>query len=177
MRIRSLSVLAGSLVVAGSLFAPLTALANAAPSRSAAPQTVQACVSGQLVNWLNTSGNGYAGGVDYELQFTNISPRECSLYGFPGVSAVNLAGHRIGNPATRGGAAGRTVAVAPGATARVQLQVVDTGNFPRSTCRPVTAAGLRVYAAGLRTSDVIPFPVSVCSDPHTVSISVGATTG
>jgi hypothetical protein len=177
MRIRPSSIrVVGSLALVGALGLPLTGIASASSPRVSAPRPVPACASGQLVNWLNTAGNGYAGGVDYVLQFTNISTHVCFLYGFPGVSAVNLTGHRIGDPATRNGSVSHSVDVAPGATARAQLQVVETGNFPRSTCKPVTAAGLRVYAAGLKSSDVIPFPFSVCSNPHTVSISVGTTT-
>lgn len=138
------------------------------------PRTAPACTNGQLVNWLNTSGNGYAGGVEYQLQFTNISTHACSLFGFPGVSAVNLAGHQLGAAARRSGNATTRATIAAGGHATAALQIVDTGNFSPSACRAVTAAGLRVYAPNLTSSEVIPFPFSVCSRASTVSLGIQA---
>jgi hypothetical protein len=143
---------------------------------SAPGHAVPACANGQVVSWLNTTGNGYAGGVGWELQFTNVSTHECSLSGFPGVSAVNFSGHQIGGAATRDGGASHTIDVRAGATARATFLAVETGNYPASLCRPVTADGLRVYAPNQTHSDVIPFPISVCSKPGTVSIRIQSMT-
>lgn len=167
---------ATAMVVAGMSALGCAAAAQAA-TPSAAPRVVVAtCTTGQVVSWLNTSGNGYAGGIGYELEFTNVSAHACTLYGFPGVSAVTRAGHQLGGAATRNGPRTRAVVVKPGRTARALLQVTFTGNFTPSACKPVTAFGLRVYAAGAFGSDVIPFPFSVCSTPHPISISVQSTT-
>jgi hypothetical protein len=73
-------------------------------------------------------------------------------------------------------APGHTVVVQPGATARATLLVVETGNYPTSSCKPVTADALRVYAPNQTYSDVIPFPFSVCSRSATVSILVQSMT-
>jgi hypothetical protein len=151
------------------------AVADGAPA-AATPNSVHACTNGQVVSWLNTASDGYAGGIGYELQFTNVSTHECSLFGFPGVSAVDVAGHQIGAAATQDGGVRHTIDVQPGATARATLLVVETGNFPVSACRPVTADGLRVYAPNQTYSDVIPFPFSVCSRSATVSLLIQATT-
>jgi hypothetical protein len=128
------------------------------------------------VNWLNTTGNGFAGGIGYELQFTNITHHACSMEGFPNVTAVNVAGHRIGAPATHSGSAGSIVDVSAGATVKATWLVTDTANIPVATCQPTTAAGIRVSAPFARTSDVIPFPFSVCSAPGTSSMEVGTVT-
>jgi hypothetical protein len=59
-------------VACAALIAPAIALAApASPSRPAAPAT-PACETAGLVVWLNTEGNGYAGGSVYTLNFTNL---------------------------------------------------------------------------------------------------------
>jgi len=168
--------LAAALLVVAGTTAALAATGLAAPHHATTPRVAPACVNGQIVSWLNTAGNGYAGGVGYELQFTNVSTHTCSLTGFPGVSAVNFFGHQIGLAATRSGSAGHAVTIRPGATARAAVLITATGNFPLPTCRPVTADGLLVYAPGQTASDVIPFPFSVCSSHHTGSLAVQTTT-
>src|SRR5437762_720024 len=69
----------------------------AATHRTAAAR----CTTGRLVVWMDTEGNGAAGSVFYKLQFTNLSSHRCTLFGYPGVSAVDLHGHRLGSPAAR----------------------------------------------------------------------------
>jgi hypothetical protein len=129
-----------------------------------------------VVNWLNTTGNGFTGGIGYQLQFTNISSHACSLQGFPSVTAVTLGDHPIGAPATHNGSAGAIIDVAAGGKAQASWLVADTGNFSASTCKPVMAAGIRVSAPGTRSSDVIPFPFSVCSSSSLSSMSVKTVT-
>ena len=156
---------------AAALTAALAAPALATSQPSPRLTLPGPCTNGVLVNWLNTSGNGYAGGIGYELQFTNISAHACTLHGFPGVSAVNLVGHRVGVPASRSGSTHPIVTVPAGHTVRAAMTITNTGNFPSTTCKPVTAAGLRVYAPNQTSSDVIPFPFSVCSS-RTVSLGI-----
>jgi hypothetical protein len=122
-----------------------------------------ACTTSGLVVWLNTMGNGAAGSIYYALEFTNLSGHRCTLAGYPGVSAVDLGGRRIGAAAARDPAlAPRTVTLGAGANVGATLQIVDAGNFSRSACRPVTAAGLRVYPPNQRASKVVPFPFAAC---------------
>ena len=105
-----------------------------------------------------------AGSVFYELKFTNLSGRTCHLRGFPGVSAVDLAGHRVGRAASRSHATRvRTIVLAHGATATATLQIVEAGNFSPSACHQVTAAGLRVFPPNQTASKVVPFPFRACS--------------
>ena len=67
--------------------------------------------------------------------------------------------------------------LANGKTATAVLGIVDTGVFSRSACRPVTAAGLRVFPPNQTRSKVVPFPFSTCSPPHgPASLNVGAVT-
>ena len=131
---------------------------------SAVKASTPACRTSGLVVWLNTNGNGTAGTIFYTLNFTNLSGRSCTLRGYPGVSAVNLGGRQLGRPATRStGTRVRTVTIRNGGTARATVGIVDALNFPRSSCVPVTAAGLRIFPPNQAASKTTPFPFLTCS--------------
>jgi len=55
------------------------------------------------------------------------------------------------------------VTLANRATASVVLEIIDVNNFSASACRPVTAAGLRVFPPKRNASKVVPFPFRACS--------------
>jgi hypothetical protein len=133
------------------------------------------------VIWLNDEpGGGTAGSVYYKLELTNLSGHACTLRGYPGVSAVNLRGRPLGSGASRETArkprlvtlAGGTPTLASGTTATAVLRVLDAGAI--SGCRPVIAAGLRVYPPGQSTAKVLPFPFEACSRVGQGNLVVGA---
>ena len=163
---------AAALAMAAVLTA--TAFAAAAAGAAAAAST-PSCTTSGLAVWLDTQGNGAAGSIFYNLEFTNMSGRACTLSGYPRIFAVNLGGAQIGRSASRNGSPRpRVVTLARGATATVMLQIVEVSNFPGSICRPVTAAGLRVYPPNQTASKVIPFPLGACSRTGPVYLSVQA---
>jgi hypothetical protein len=138
------------------------AAASAPPTAAAA--SVPRCTTSGLVIWLDTQGNGTAGSVIYELRFTNLSGHTCALFGYPGVSAVDLAGNQLGSSATRDRArAARLLTLKNGRSATALLRIVDAGNFPAFACTPTTAAGLRVFPPNSPTSKVVPFPFRACA--------------
>jgi hypothetical protein len=98
------------------------------------------------------------------------------LDGFPGVSAVDLAGRQLGSAASRSGTRPGAVDIVPGGTASAVLRIAQAANFPRAACRPTTAAGLRVYPPDATASKVVPFPFSACSRPGPTYLSVEAVT-
>jgi Protein of unknown function (DUF4232) len=160
------------LSVASACAAALAAIAATA-SPAATTATTPRCATSGLVIWLETQGNGALGSIYYNLDFTNLSGHACTLVGYPGVSAVNLGGHTLGSAASRDNFhAPVVVKLAAGATARAVLRIVEAGNFPPSTCRPLTAAGLRVYPPNQTASKVVPFPFSACSRSGPVYLSV-----
>ena len=160
------------LSVASACAAALAAIAATA-SPAATTATTPRCATSGLVIWLETQGNGALGSIYYNLDFTNLSGHACTLVGYPGVSAVNLGGHTLGSAASRDNFhAPVVVTLAAGATARAVLRIVEAGNFPPSTCRPLTAAGLRVYPPNQTASKVVPFPFSACSRSRPVYLSV-----
>lgn len=151
-----------ALALAGTALAAGTAAAAGSQSHATAHWD-PACPSGSIVNWLNTSGSGAAGSIYYQIEFTNVSTSACSLFGYPGVSAVNASGGQIGAAAGHITGTVNHVNLAPGASARASWQVTETGDFSPNACHPHTAHGLRVYAPGFTSSDIIPFPYSTCS--------------
>jgi hypothetical protein len=159
---------------------PALAATIAATASLATPGRVSAtprCSTSGLVIWLGTTGNGTAGSIYYNLYLTNLSRHTCTVRGYPGVSAVNLAGGRLGRAATRETIKKPSgVALAPGAAATAVLRIVDAGNFPASACRDVTAAGLRVYPPGQAASKLVPFPFKTCSRNAAADLSVRALT-
>jgi Protein of unknown function (DUF4232) len=159
---------------AGPSAGPDTAFGGA-PTPALTTASTPKCATSGLVVWLDTQGNGTAGSVYYTLEFTNLSSHACTLSGYPGVSAVNLAGHQLGSAASRDHTtAPHPVTLASGASATAVLRIVEAGNFPTSACSETTAAGLRVYPPNLARAKVVPFPFSVCSLTGPVYLSVRA---
>jgi hypothetical protein len=176
MRLASVRITRGTRARALGLAATLGSVATlasvAAPaSGSAVAAGTPACQTGGLVIWLS-NGNGAAGSVFYTMDFTNLSGHTCTLRGYPGVSAVNLRGNKIGRAASRNNTKKvKTVTLANNATVITTLRVVEAGNFSPSVCGPTTAAGLRVYPPNQTASKLVPLPFGVCSTgPSNLSI-------
>jgi hypothetical protein len=161
----------GVLVLVASLFAWSVAAKPTVSSAAVAP----ACTTANLDVWLNTTGNGAAGSSYYNLNLTNLSAHSCTLFGYPGVSAITQAGIQLGSSAGRNAEHASTRITLVSArtakgfetstsrnTATVILQIAVAENFPASDCAPITAAGLRVYPPGQKESTVVPFPFVGC---------------
>jgi hypothetical protein len=117
----------------------------------------------------------------YTLEFTNVSARTCSLYGYPEVSAYAgsaVTGTQIGSAATSDPAVRpRPVALAPGATAHSVLRVTGPGQFQPAACARVTAPELRVLLPdqGMRVQPAfVPISLPACSKPGPTFLSVQA---
>lgn len=183
---RSPHTLRSSLLLAGAALASMLAIALPSSSPAAAAVTAVAtpsCSTSGLVIWLSeVPGGGTAGSIYFKLDLTNLSGHTCTLLGYPGVSAVNLAGRQLGAGATREAShrprpvtlASGTPTLANGTTATAVLRIVDAG--VERSCRPVTAAGLRVYPPGQRTSKIVPFPFQSCSRAGRGNLAVQAVT-
>jgi hypothetical protein len=138
-------------------------LAAAACGSASGTPAASSCSAAKLVIWLDTQGDHAAGSAYYRLRFTNLGAT-CTLRGYPGVSAVDLSGHQLGKPAARDHAVqAGIILLAHGATAKAVVRITNVHNFPRSACKPVTAAGLRVYPPNQTASKVVPFPFGACA--------------
>jgi hypothetical protein len=173
----------GVFVLVGGLFVWNVA-EHATPSAAAA---APACTTSNLDVWLNTMGNGAAGSSYYNLNFTNLSAHSCTLYGYPGISAITQTGIQLGSSAGRNAehapahitltsartARGFETSTAHNtATAIVQIAVAE--NFPNATCSWITASGLRVYPPGQKESTVVPYPFVACGKSGPVFLHVEA---
>ena len=167
---------AGAAVACAVVLAPTIAMASSgSPARTDA--AAPACETPGLVVWLDTNGNGTAGTTFFKLHFTNLTNHACTLNGFPFLFAVNLRGKQVGRRAVFRKPAPHQITLRKGKTATAVLGIVDTGVFSPSACRPVTAAGLRVFPPNQTRSKLVPFPFRTCSRRHgPASLNVRAVT-
>jgi hypothetical protein len=162
-----------------------TRAASSAPSSapaapSAAPSggsALAACRAATLVITVNDGQTGgTAGGAYYPLNFTNTSATACEMYGYPGVSfaaAASVTGKQIGAAAVRSGTFAKVaVRLAPGATAHAWIKVSFAGNYPETTCQPVTADWLRVYPPGETVAGYVGHSFSACSAKDVTQLTV-----
>lgn len=165
-------ILATAAVTCAAALVPAAALA--APGQHATPArtTIPACATSGLDVWLDTNGSSAAGHTGYKLNFTNLSGSTCTLFGYPGVSGVTLAGTQIGSTASRNGMTPHTVTLANGTTTHALVVITNTSLFPPSSCHQVTAAGLKVYPPNQTKARTVPFPFSACSKIGTIYLSI-----
>jgi hypothetical protein len=189
---RVTSVFVTSLAMVAVLSATLI---SSSATLAGATTGVPRCTTGDLVVWLDTMGNGAAGSSYFNLEFTNVSAHSCAVSGYPGVSAVNVAGTQIGSAAghnaehpatlitlTSAAAGGGLGGFSSHNTATVILQITVAGNYSKSTCGPVVSAGLRVYPPDQTASKIIPYPFATCAKHgplilHVESIQKGVFSG
>jgi hypothetical protein len=163
------------LLIAPSVAAALlAAVVIAAPAASAAPMA-KPCSPANLVVWAGPqAGGGTAGGLGYEIKFTNLGGATCTLAGFPGVRAVDLSGTRIGAAATHGPGKVKQIVLSPDQSALATLQIADALNFPKAKCAPTMAAGLRVALPGGSGAKVAPIAFETCAKATAKTLSVSA---
>ena len=150
------------------------------------------CSTSGLEAWLGLGGAGGAGVASpgnagppgayparetyYTLEFTNVSDRACSLYGYPEVSAYRdspVAGGPITGTAIRDTSVRpKPVMLEPGATAHAVLRVTAAAKPPG--CAEVTAAELRITLPRQARPSFVPAHIPVCSKKGQVSLRVQA---
>jgi len=119
---------------------------------------------------------GAAGSTYVPVTFTNTSSSACGMYGFPGVSFVSAddsAGHQIGAAAQQNAQfAKQSVKLPAGGVAHAWLQVAEAGNYPASSCQPVTARWLRVFAPGQTAAIYVSHSFDACSSSSAPLLTV-----
>ena len=142
---------------------PVVALAS-----SSAPATPR-CDASDTYVWLALSPNGTAGPIYYPVEFTNLGSTTCTLFGFPGVSAINSKGHQLGFAATRVYTPAHAVTLKHGQTAHALLGIAETGLF--TSCHVATAFGLKVYPPGQKVKQFVSgFTFQTCTNQHVLSV-------
>jgi Protein of unknown function (DUF4232) len=123
--------------------------------------------------WSANPGDGFAGGVAYELEVTNTGRHTCTLKGVPGLAAIH-DGHLVGSkiPASP---KGRRVVLRPFQTAHINLTVHDAG----AACPAAhsVSAQVVVYLPGQsRSSDTFLTAQACPGKPGGAVLSAGAIT-
>ena len=177
MHRRSVTVRTRTIATIAAASALALAAASAPGARTNDANAAPNCKTSELVVWIDTRGDAGAGSVYYTLKFTNQSGHVCVLAGYPGVSAVDLRGHRLGSAGARTPSEARVVSLTNGTTASAQLRITQAANFSPSACDLAAAAGLRVYPPNQTVSKVVPIPFNACSRTGPVYLSVKAVTG
>jgi Protein of unknown function (DUF4232) len=133
------------------------------------------CQSAALKVTLGT-GSAAAGTSYLPVQFTNVSPTTCTLYGFPGVSFTGETyAVQVGPAATRNHASPQSVVtLAPGAVATALLTIVDAQNYSPGSCGLTTASGILVYPPNLTTSVGLPYNGYTCVNAKDHVLTVNA---
>jgi len=162
-------------VVAGLAISSAAYAATSSGTARAGASAVPGCSASALGVWVAVEqGNGAAGTIYYPLEFTNLSGHACSLYGFPGVSAIARDGRQLGSPADWNRAIRpHEVILAPGATAHTILAYHDAAVTTEPGCDPVySAALLRVYPPGEYSATYAAFDLESCSHAGPIYMTV-----
>jgi len=155
---------------------PATSAASSAPASSSSapaggttapaekpPADNGLCKAGDVSLSLG-QGDAGAGSAYLPLLIKNTSGQPCTIQGFPGVSYVGGEnGQQIGEPATRDGDKLAPVKLAPGQTAKADLQIANVRNYDASACQPTPAKGFRVYLPQETASKFVPFDGLGCA--------------
>jgi hypothetical protein len=157
---------------AAAILIPVTALA--APAAPSAPQAAApGCTASQLVTWIGLPGTGTSGTEYFQLEFSNVSGRACSLTGYPGVSATRN-GTQLGRPAFRSPTRPiNRITLPSGATAHAVVGILQLAVFMPSECQQVTATALRVLAPNDFRAHSVPlsFPACQLAGPQFLIVS------
>jgi uncharacterized protein DUF4232 len=174
------------------------ALTRAPANSDAAPSyglSGRVCPTSGLEAWLGLGAVSAAGGGSggspgnagppgaypghetyYTLEFTNVSNRTCSLFGYPEVSAYRdspVAGGPIGGVAIRDTSVRpQPVMLEPGATVHAVLRLAAAAR--PADCAEVTAEELRITLPRQARPSFVPAHIPVCSRKGHVSLSVQA---
>jgi hypothetical protein len=173
------AVLAG--IACAAILLPAAALASsghraAGHGQAALPKCGLAMPAerGGAFVWSGNPGNGFAGGVAYELEVTNTGRHPCAVKGVPGLAAIHdgtLVGSKIPASPT-----GPLVVLGPFQTAHINLTIYDAG----AVCpKHAVSAQVVVYLPGqTRFSDTfLTAPDGACpGKPGGGVLSAGAIT-
>lgn len=120
--------------------------ANEAATQFAPEKTVTdaTCNADELSLTLEQTGAA-AGTYSFDLVFTHIGNRSCTLYGYPGVSLVNDNGNMIGSPAERTeNSQELLLTLEPQGKVKAILYAQNSNNFSSGECKD-GATKVRVY--------------------------------
>jgi Protein of unknown function (DUF4232) len=172
---RRIAAIAAGVAATGLIVTTAAFATTSSDGARTSAASVPACTAFGLGVWVAVGqGNGAAGTIFYPLEFTNLSGHTCSLFGFPGVSAINTHGNQLGSSANwERTSSPHTVILAPGATAHTMLAYHDAAVTTEAGCDPVNSATLlKVYPPGQHKSTYAAYDFQSCSRPGVRYLSI-----
>src|SRR5579859_436692 len=160
MKLNITLVLAATLALA----APAVALASAASAKPAV--TAAAACGTSLETWFAPEGNGFAGGIQYVVEFSNIGTTTCTVKGFPTVKLTSN-GTPEGLKATDVGTTPATVTLNSWQTSHVALTIEDAGAICGT---PVPTNGLSIRQPGQSHTQIFGLASDACPGKSTMSV-------
>jgi hypothetical protein len=142
--------------------------APATPSTAAATPM---CATSQLTAALG-GGDAAAGNLYRYLVLTNHSSTACHVTGYPGLSLLDAAGRRIGEPATRDPRSYQAVVLQPGGSASDTVHTVNQ----QGTCLPASVK-VRIYPPGNTAWLDVPGQITDCDDQFSITPLAPGTSG
>jgi hypothetical protein len=153
-----------AVIACAAIVIPAAALAATAAPAAASHRgavTVPVCrkagQDGAFV-WVGLPGDGFAGGVGYQLEVSNTGRHTCTLRGVPRLGAVLPGGRLIDGKTTKGSGKGPLVTLRHGATAHSVLIVHDAG----ALCAHPVSAQVFVYLPGQSHGQDSSLTIRVC---------------
>jgi len=117
-----------------------------------------------------------AGSFGFQLVFTNVSDRDCTIQGWPGLIAIDAAGAEVGWPAyADAGDWSLVVLAASGGVATSHVRGSQAGAYD---CTPIEATGLRarITSDGAGAGIDAPYAITVC-DGQTSTMTTSPVVG
>lgn len=149
---------------------PVTKTVTQDPTTPEAPQGPTQCQDKYIR--ISYGDLGAAAGHTYlPIQFTNVGTESCTLYGYPGVSAVEN-GQQVGLPAARDKSVmPTTVVIKPNAMATATLAISNPHNYDSAECGTIRdVVGIRIYTPNSFTPITVGHDLSVCTDIVTMTV-------
>lgn len=132
---------------------------------------LQRCHSkGLKLEVVQPEGGAAAGSQYYQVKLTNVSKKECNLYGFAGISFTDANGQQIGQPTRREGDAKQILTLPTGGATASNLRISRAENF--AGCAPKKSATVKVYPPEEREALTANFVAKICSS-EIVNSSIG----
>jgi Protein of unknown function (DUF4232) len=139
---------------------PASTTAGGNGGNSGAPA---ACATSALKVAQAPGSGGAAGSFFFDLTFTNTGSSSCTLFGYPGVSFTTSGHSQLGQPAQRDPSTAKLITLTPGGVASNQVRVPDVDVFSKSSCKPATAAYIKVYPPNQTAWVYVPTSTKVCT--------------
>ncbi len=147
-----------------------TTLPPTASTSSSEAQTVSACLASAL-SASATQGSGTGGHEAVVVVFTNISPRACSLHGYPTTAWFDGPGEvHLQATVTQEVLSGpiATVTLSPGQKAATTVWTDNPDVPSQSYCNPVSASTVAVETPADTKVLMAPIGITVCSTNNSI---------